>query len=53
VEALPESIWVQWNFLSSSSVECGRINRVLWDMVFQLLLDPSKVNCFDQVEDPR
>jgi hypothetical protein len=34
-------------------VPCLRINRVLWDLVWRLLLDPLKVNHFDQVKDPR
>jgi hypothetical protein len=35
------------------TVPCVRINRVQWEPVWQLLLDPLKVNSFDQVEDPR
>jgi hypothetical protein len=34
-------------------VPCLRINRVQRDSVWRLLLNPLKVNCFDQAEDPR
>jgi hypothetical protein len=34
-------------------VLCLRINRVQWDSVCRLLLDPLEVNRFDQAEDPR
>jgi hypothetical protein len=40
MEALPESVRVQWSFLSSSSVECGSSGRILLE---NRLLSPSGV----------
>jgi hypothetical protein len=34
-------------------IPCLMINRISWDPVWRLLLDRSKVNCFDRAEDPR
>jgi hypothetical protein len=42
-EALPESIWVRWSFLSSSSVECGSSAGILQTPIESRLSSPSGV----------
>jgi hypothetical protein len=44
VEALLESIWIQWSFPSSSLVECGRSARILWILTESQLSSPSSVS---------
>jgi hypothetical protein len=43
VEALPESVRVQWDFLSSSSVECGSSAKILRILIENRLSSPSSV----------
>jgi hypothetical protein len=43
MEALPESIWVQWSFPSSSSVECGSSAGILRILTENQLSSPSGV----------
>jgi hypothetical protein len=44
VEALPESVWVRRNFLSSSSVMCGSCTGILWILTENWLLSSSGVS---------
>jgi hypothetical protein len=43
VEALPESVWVQRDFLSSSLVECGSSAKILRILIENRLSSPSSV----------
>jgi hypothetical protein len=46
VEALLESIWVWWSFLSSSSIKCRSSARILWIPTESRLSSPSSVSGF-------
>jgi hypothetical protein len=51
-EALPESVRVQWIFLSSSLVECGSSAKILQIPTESRLSSPSGVSGFQLVGIP-